>query len=217
MRQHIDSIAEIDFFDFPYFTVKSVQKDSPLYTTFYADLLQQYLAEVHLISDGHNPLPPRYGECRVSDHEIYYHRYRSRIPAQYLSFILGHPDVVADLLKARAFNRLTFQTLCGRQACVHPLHIKCFQDPAWHPEPPQPRVRRLGRINDDWLTYPELKRLEFIMTSTYTKDLSDVVAEFANRIAVSFSTVVSTWNTLVTLHRRRFHESFVVMGKYERR
>ena len=213
----------IDFNDFPYFSIHYIHPNyHSLGTLLYPAVISRFMSNLEFIADSTNPLPKRFGACRIwntvagargrKSQPTLSHKYRGNLNPQLISFALARPKIISGLLMRRRLPRLSYRTLCGRPGCLNPLHQECDQDPR-NVGVHRPRPRTAGCRNNDWLSMPELAWLRYRMRTSFNHDLGDVVTEVSEDIGVHFTVLVNIWNTIVELDRKVFYETFVVEGE----
>ena len=216
---------DIDFPDFPYFSIKYVYPNAhTLNNLMYPSLIERYLSRLDLIGVAEgitaSPLPSRFGACRVwkslgnPSRPTLTHKHRGNVNPQFISYALARPDRVGELLARRRLPRMSYSTLCGRPGCLHPLHVHSHEDPVWGAVL-RPR-KRTTRREIDWLTLPECGWLQHKMLNSFAKSLEDPITQISDDLGVHFSTLVDIWNTMVDLDRKAFYETFIVEGEHHR-
>jgi hypothetical protein len=204
---------DIDFIDFPHLSVTYVHPNAHLLNSLmYPTLIERYMSNLEFITDSTNPLPKRYGACRMAHSPTITHKHRGQVKSELITWALARPEAVTEVLARRRLPRLTYRTLCGRPGCMHPLHLLCDQDPR-NVGLIQPRPRTARNRHNDWLTLPEMRWLWSRMTTSFNHDLADVITEVSEAIGVHYSTLVDVWNTLVEIDRKDFYKTFVVQGE----
>jgi hypothetical protein len=225
---------DIEFPEFPYFSVKYVHPNhTSLGHLLYPSIIERFFSRIDLISNP-GPLPARFGECRVyqdpkittiySTHNgpiasrqtlpTLSHKFRGSISPRIVALALARPEYVVRLLQRRRLPRMGWANTCGNPVCVHPLHLRCLQDPRWAGGVLQPRERSRTRRTSEWLTLPEVRWLQYKMMTAFTHEPADVISQFSTLVGMDFSTVVEVWNTLVARDRIYWFEHFVVKGEH---